>query len=236
MLSPGAYCELEEDAVPAPVPVRWYRTRNPFSTSASPRPEARWHLALSGRAEQEHVRPFPEPDIAARQHAHSRLRHRRDEGEVEGLQRLARRQLRLGPVPLEALALAVGDLVAGERGEQAGGGPPVAVGAVGEAFSTAPAWSAGAVCLSSMSSWGGSTTKRSLMRARSGSCPASSSTSIIGGEPGFAALIMSQGEQIHHPAAAPCGRRGLRAARQRRGGRRRGPADIRLGAWERLLG
>ena len=124
MLSPGAYCELEEDAGSRPRPRALVQDPEPVLDQREPEaPEARWHLARSGRAEQEHVRPFPEPDIAARQHAQSRLRHRRDECEVEGLQRLARRQLRLGPVPLEAQALAVGDLVAGERGEQAGGGP-----------------------------------------------------------------------------------------------------------------
>ena len=78
----------------------------------------------------------------------------------------------------------------------------------------------GAGGLSTSGALAGCGEKRSLRRAGSGSFPASSSTSIIGGEPGFAALLMGQGEQIHHPAAGPCGRRGLRAARQRRGGRR----------------
>jgi len=60
-------------------------------------------------------------------------RHRWHEGEVEVVERLARRQLRLGPVTLEAPALAVCDLLAGQRGEQARRRPALPVRTVGEA-------------------------------------------------------------------------------------------------------
>ena len=49
---------------------------------------------------------------------------------VEGL---AGRQARLGEVALDAAAGALGDLVLGQGGEEAGGGPALLVGALGEA-------------------------------------------------------------------------------------------------------
>ena len=52
--------------------------------------------------------------------------------EVESVERLAGRQSGLGEVALDAAAGALCDLVFGERGEEAGGGPALLVGAFGE--------------------------------------------------------------------------------------------------------
>ena len=53
-------------------------------------------------------------------------------GELEGLQRLAARQMRFAQTPLEAPAGPVGDLVLGQDSQQPGGWPALAVGLLGE--------------------------------------------------------------------------------------------------------
>ena len=113
--------------------VRW--VEDPEPVLDEPQPETRRQVALSRarRAEQKHIGPFLEPDVAARQHAHTRLRDRGNEREVEVVERLAAR-LRLGPVPLEAPPLPVGNLLGGQRGEQARRGPALPV----RAFRDAP--------------------------------------------------------------------------------------------------
>jgi hypothetical protein len=89
-------------------------------------------LAAAGRPEQEDVGPGLEPHVAGGEGHHLRLGEDRHAVEVEGGERLARRQPGLGHVPLDAAALAVGGLVLGQGGEEAGGGPALLVGLLGE--------------------------------------------------------------------------------------------------------
>ena len=53
--------------------------------------------------------------------------------EVEAVEGLAGEQPGLGEMALDAAAVALGDLVFGEGGEEAGGGPALLVGPGGEA-------------------------------------------------------------------------------------------------------
>ena len=51
---------------------------------------------------------------------------------VEGVERFARRQLGAGEMPLDAAAIAIGDLVFGECREKAGGWPTLLVRTCGQ--------------------------------------------------------------------------------------------------------
>ena len=61
-----------------------------------------------------------------------RLGDHRHDVEVEAVEGLAGQQPRLDEMALDATAVAFGDLVLGERGEEAGGGPAFLVGPLGE--------------------------------------------------------------------------------------------------------
>ena len=90
-------------------------------------------LAPAGRAEQQQVGAAIEPAIAGDQRHDLGFRDRRHGLELEGVERLAGRQTGLGEVALDAASGALGDLVLGQGGEEAGGGPALLVGALGEA-------------------------------------------------------------------------------------------------------
>ena len=90
-------------------------------------------LAAAGRAEQEQVGALREPAVAGDERHDLGLGDHRHGVEVEGVEGLAGRQARLGEVALDAAAVALGELVLGEGGEEAGGGPALLVGALGEA-------------------------------------------------------------------------------------------------------
>ena len=90
-------------------------------------------LAAAGRAEDEQVVALLEPAVAGDERHHLGLREHRHGVEVEAVEGLAGRQARLGEMALDAAAAAFGDLVFGERGKEAGGGPALLVGALGEA-------------------------------------------------------------------------------------------------------
>ena len=130
-------------------------------------------------------------------------------------------------MPLEAPALAVGDLVAGERGEQAGGGPPVAVGAVGEASPRCP-HGRQAQLLEQQVELGRVHDEAVAEEGALGQLSGVKQHVDLGGEPGFAALLMGQGEQIHR-------RQGLTAAEgfeQRVKGAAVGVAAPQILGWE----
>ena len=89
-------------------------------------------LAAAGRAEQQDIGALVEPAVAGGKRHDLRLADHRHGVEVEGVERLARRQTGLGEMPLDAAATAIGHLVLGERREEAGGRPAFLVGCCGE--------------------------------------------------------------------------------------------------------
>ena len=94
---------------------------------------ARWRLAGAGRAEHEEVGALLEPAVAGGERHDLGLGDHRHGVEVEAVEGLAGRQPRLGQMALDAAAGAFGELVLGQGGEEAGGGPALLVGALGEA-------------------------------------------------------------------------------------------------------
>ena len=93
-------------------------------------------LAAAGRAEQQDIGALFEPAVAGGERHHLRLADHRHGLEVEGGERLAGGQSRLGKMPLDAAAAAVGHLVLGERGQEAGRRPAFLVGLLGETWPT----------------------------------------------------------------------------------------------------
>ena len=85
-------------------------------------------LAAAGRAEQQQVGAFLEPAVAGGERHHLGLGDHRHGLEVEGVEGLAGRQAGLGEMALDAAAIAFGQLVLGERGQEAGRGPAFLVG------------------------------------------------------------------------------------------------------------
>ena len=89
-------------------------------------------LSAAGRPEQQQLAPFSSQASPAASAMIWALREHRHGLEVEGVEGLARRQARFGEVAFDAAAAAFGELVLGERGEEAGGGPALLVGLLGE--------------------------------------------------------------------------------------------------------
>ena len=90
-------------------------------------------LAAAGRAEHEQVVALLEPAVAGDERHDLGLGDHRHGVEVEGVEGLAGRQARFGEMALDAASAALGDLMLGQRCEEAGGGPALPVGALGEA-------------------------------------------------------------------------------------------------------
>src|SRR5260370_38028264 len=88
-------------------------------------------LAAARRAEEQDIGAFLQPGIAGCQRHHLRFRDHWHDLEVEGGERLAGGQPRLGEMPLEAAAATVGPLVLGEYREEAGRGPNFLIGLLG---------------------------------------------------------------------------------------------------------
>jgi len=89
-------------------------------------------LAAARRAEEQDVGTFLQPSIAGRQSHHLGFRDHWHGCEVEGGERLAGGQTRLGKMPLDAAAATVGHLVLGKRRQEAGRRPAFLVGLLGE--------------------------------------------------------------------------------------------------------
>lgn len=108
------------------------RTRQPFSTSARPMAAARWVLPPPGRAEQDEVGALLEPSVACAQGHDLRLGDHGNRIEREGIEGLSGRELGFGQMPLGPPAIAFGDLMLGERGQEASGRPTFLVCARGK--------------------------------------------------------------------------------------------------------
>lgn len=89
-------------------------------------------LAPAGWTEQQQIGAGVEPDVPCGQRHRLRFRHHGHALEVERGERFAGGQPSLGQMPLDAPARAVGGLVLGERGEEAGGRPALLVGLGGD--------------------------------------------------------------------------------------------------------
>src|SRR5260370_21100970 len=85
-------------------------------------------LAAARGAEEQDIGAFLQPGIAGCQRHHLRFRDHWHDLEVEGGERLAGGQSRLGEMPLEAAAATVGHPVLGEYREEAGRRPTLLVG------------------------------------------------------------------------------------------------------------
>jgi hypothetical protein len=83
-------------------------------------------------ADQDEIGAVVDPAVASADRHHMGLGDHRHCVEVEAVEGLARQQPRFGEVALDAPAVAFGDLVFGERGEEAGSWPGFLVGPLGE--------------------------------------------------------------------------------------------------------
>ncbi len=89
-------------------------------------------LAAAGRAEQQEIGALFQPAIARGERHDLCLGDHRHRLEVEAGERFADRQSGFGQVTLDAAAAAIGDLVLGERCQEARGRPTFLVGLLGE--------------------------------------------------------------------------------------------------------
>ena len=89
-------------------------------------------FAAAGPTEQQQIGALVDPAVAGADRHDMRLGDHRHGLEVEAVEGLARQQPGLDEMALDAAAVAFGDLVFGERGEEAGGGPAFLVRPLGE--------------------------------------------------------------------------------------------------------
>ena len=89
-------------------------------------------LAAAGRAEQEQIGTLAQPAVAGGERGHPRLGDHRHSLEIEVVEGLSGGQPRLDEMALDATAATFGDLVLGDRGEEAGCRPTFLVGLFGE--------------------------------------------------------------------------------------------------------
>src|ERR1700676_3497114 len=77
----------------------------------------------TGSADQQQIGTFAYPTVACAKRQDMGLRDHRHRVEVEAVEGFFRQQLRLDKTAREAATVAFGDLVLGERGQEAGGRP-----------------------------------------------------------------------------------------------------------------
>ena len=107
-------------------------TRQPFSNERQTERCRKMALAAAGRAKEQDIGTLDRASVAGGERHDLRLGDHGHGVEVEGGERLAGRQSRLGEMPLDAAAAAVGHLVLGECRQEAGGRPALLVGLRGE--------------------------------------------------------------------------------------------------------
>jgi hypothetical protein len=111
--------------------VRRNSTRRPFCESQTER-RRKMALAPAGRAKEQDIGPLIKPAVAGGERHDLRLADHGHGIEVEGVERLSRRQSRAGKMPLDTAATAVGDLVFSECRQEAGSRPTLLVRTYGE--------------------------------------------------------------------------------------------------------
>src|SRR5271157_381122 len=112
--------------------VRMNSTRHPFSTSARPMAAAKWLLPPPGGPNNKRLGALFEPTVACGQGHHLRLADHRHQLEVEAGECFTDGQPCFGQMTLDAAATAIGDLMFGERGQEASGRPAFLVSLLGE--------------------------------------------------------------------------------------------------------
>src|ERR1039457_2498735 len=80
-------------------------------------------FSASGSTDQQQIGAFADPTVACAKRQDMRLRDHRHRVEVEAVEGFSWQQLRLDKMARETAAVAFGDLVLGERGQEAGGRP-----------------------------------------------------------------------------------------------------------------
>ena len=94
--------------------------------------EARVTLAAAGRAEHQQVGTLIQPAIAGGDSHDLRLRYHRQRLELECLESFSGQEAGFGEMAFDTAAIAFGQFVLGERGQEPGGGPALLVGLLGE--------------------------------------------------------------------------------------------------------
>src|SRR5712671_89381 len=89
-------------------------------------------LAAAGSAYQDQIGALVDPTVTGADRHHMRLGNHRHRLELEGVECLARQQPGLDEMALDAAAITFGNLVFGERGEEAGSGPAFLVRPLGK--------------------------------------------------------------------------------------------------------
>jgi hypothetical protein len=89
-------------------------------------------FAAAGSADQDDVGPAGDPGVTGADRHDMGLGDHRHDVEVEAVEGLARQEPGFAQVTLDAAAVAFGDLVLGQRGEEARRRPALLVGAQGE--------------------------------------------------------------------------------------------------------
>ena len=94
--------------------------------------EARWVFPPPGPPISNQIGAFVDPAVAGADRHDMGLGDHRHRVEVEAVEGFSGQQLRLDEMARETATVAFGDLVFGERGEEAGGGPTLLVRPLGE--------------------------------------------------------------------------------------------------------
>ena len=89
-------------------------------------------LAAAGSADQDQIGALVDPTVTGTDRHHMRLGDHRHRFELEGVEGLARQQPGFNEMTLDATTVAFGNLVFGERGQEAGGGPACLVRPLGK--------------------------------------------------------------------------------------------------------
>jgi hypothetical protein len=89
-------------------------------------------LAAAGSAYQDQIGALVDPTVTGADRHHMRLGDHRHRFELEGVEGFTRQQTSFNEMTLDAATVAFGNLVFGERGEEAGGGPAFFVRPLGK--------------------------------------------------------------------------------------------------------
>jgi hypothetical protein len=112
--------------------VRVKRARHPFLDQGQADGRREMRLSAARRSEQNQIGAFLKPAVSGAEGGHLGARDHGNGVEGEAVERLSGWQARLGEMPFDPAAIALGDLVLGKGRQQARGRPTLLVGASGE--------------------------------------------------------------------------------------------------------